>query len=129
MSLLATQTPVCVTFRTSLQCELSRVSEARLEVRRFLEEQAVSEQEISACELALAEACNNAVQNTTTEGKESPVEILVICTPTKVELHVSDHTPGFDWPTEAALPECDQENGRGVFFIQSFMDGANYFRG
>lgn len=129
MSLLATNAPACVTFRTSLECELSRVSEARLEVRRFLEEQAVSEAEICACELALAEACNNAVQNVTIEGKESPVEILVICTPAKVELHVSDHTPGFDWPEQAKLPECERENGRGIFFIQSFMDGTNYFRG
>jgi len=112
-----------------LQCDLSEVTPARLEVREFLQEQGVGEIEISACELALAEACNNAIQNATREGRESPIDIVAVCTPSQVELHVNDHTPGFDWPDKVPLPSLDAEHGRGLFFIQACMDTADYIRG
>jgi len=118
-----------VTFRTSLQCDLSEVTPTRLELREFLQEQGVGQEEISACELALAEACNNAVQNATDEARNNVIEVLAICTPSKVELHVSDHTPGFEWADKVPLPAIEAEHGRGLFFIQSCMDTANYFRG
>jgi len=129
MSSLATHAPVCVTFRTSLPCELDAVSPARVEIGNFLREQGVHQEEISACELALAEACNNAIQNATPEGRKRPVEIVAICTRSKVELHVIDHTAGFDWPQSMGAPNWQEEHGRGLFFIQSFMDRASYFRG
>jgi serine phosphatase RsbU (regulator of sigma subunit)/anti-sigma regulatory factor (Ser/Thr protein kinase) len=129
MSSLATHAPVCVTFRTSLPCELEAISAARVEIGNFLREQGVHQEEISACELALAEACNNAVQNATPEGRTRPVEIVAICTRSKVELHVIDHTAGFDWPETTEAPDWQEEHGRGLFFIQSFMDRASYFRG
>jgi serine phosphatase RsbU (regulator of sigma subunit)/anti-sigma regulatory factor (Ser/Thr protein kinase) len=119
----------CVTFRYPLPCDLSQVRAARLAVRAFLEEQRLHEEEISACELGLAEACNNAVQYSVGPKCLEPIEILVICTPWKIEIHVNDHTEGFDWPEEVKLPDLENESGRGIFFIQSLMDGANYFRG
>src|SRR4051812_8435479 len=128
MSWLANCAPVCVTFRTSLPCELEAVSAARVEVGDFLREHGVHQEEISACELSLAEACNNAIQNATPEGREHPVDIVAICTGSKVELHVNDHTAGFDWPQKTETPDCTDEHGRGLFFIRSFMDRANYFR-
>src|SRR6266404_5110133 len=88
MSQLTTKASACVTFRTAFPCDLSRVSAARLAVKRFLEEQSVRREEASACELALAEACNNAIQNATPEGLKRPVELLVLCTTSKIELHV-----------------------------------------
>src|SRR5256885_7868312 len=89
---------VCAALRTSLPCDLSSVSAARLELRGFLQQHGVRREEVSACELALAEACNNAIQNATTDGRRRSVDVLAICTRSKVELHVSDHTRGFDWP-------------------------------
>ena len=119
----------CVTFRYPLPCELGHVRAARLAVRAFLEEQRLHEEEISACELALAEACNNAIQYSSGPRRLEPIEILVICTPWKIEMHVNDHSDGFEWPEEVELPDPESESGRGIFFIQSLMDGANYFRG
>ena len=120
---------VCATLRTSLSCDLSSVSAARLELRGFLQQHGVRREEVSACELALAEACNNAIQNATTDGRRRSVEVLAICTRSKVELHVNDHTLGFDWPSSAVeLPDIQDEHGRGLFFIQSVMDSATYFR-
>src|SRR5205807_4945011 len=86
-------------------------------------------EEITACELALAEACNNAIQNATPAGRKQPVEIIAICTHSKVELYVNDHTLGFEWPQDLQVPDWQNEHGRGLFFIQSFMDRASYFRG
>ncbi|HUR44245.1 MAG TPA: SpoIIE family protein phosphatase [Candidatus Saccharimonadales bacterium] len=119
----------CVTFRYPLPCDLGQIRAARVAMRRFLEDQRVQEEEIMACELSMAEACNNAVQNATGAGLLEPIEVLAICTASKVEIHVHDHTEGFDWPEEMALPDAEDERGRGIFFIQSFMDGASYFRG
>jgi serine phosphatase RsbU (regulator of sigma subunit)/anti-sigma regulatory factor (Ser/Thr protein kinase) len=119
----------CVHFRYSLPCELAEVPSARRTVRKFLAEQGLHEEELAACELALAEACNNAIQNVREGGHLHPVEITVLCTNSKVEICVNDHTPGFDWPDQIELPAMESERGRGLFFIQSFMDTARYFRG
>ncbi|HMJ64149.1 MAG TPA: SpoIIE family protein phosphatase, partial [Candidatus Binatia bacterium] len=63
------------------------------------------------------------------EGISHLVEITVLCTNSKVEMCINDRTPGFDWPDEVTLPDLQSERGRGLFFIQSFMDTASYFRG
>jgi serine phosphatase RsbU (regulator of sigma subunit) len=62
-------------------------------------------------------------------GSLHPVEITVLCSNAKVEMCVNDHTSGFEWPDQVELPDLDCERGRGLFFIQSFMDTASYFRG
>ena len=119
----------CAQFRYALPCELADVPSARRAVRRFLTEQGLHEEELAACELALAEACNNAIQNVREGGNLHPVEITVLCTDSRVEICVNDRTPGFDWPDQVDLPDMNSERGRGLFFIQSFMDTAQYYRG
>lgn len=119
----------CTQFRYALPCDLAEVPSARSAVRRFLGEQGLHDEELAACELALAEACNNAIQNVRDGGSLHPIEITVLCTNSRVEISVSDHTPGFDWPKQIELPAADAERGRGLFFIQSFMDSAQYYRG
>lgn len=119
----------CAQFRYSLPCDIAEVPQARRAVRRFLAEQGLHEEELAACELALAEACNNAIQNVRDGGSSHPVEITVLCTNSKVEMCVNDRTSGFEWPDQVDLPDLQSERGRGLFFIQSFMDTASYFRG
>jgi serine phosphatase RsbU (regulator of sigma subunit) len=118
-----------VSFRVALACNLAEVRPATLAVRGFLEGQQVPEGELAACELALAEACNNAVQHAPEWAWHLPVEVRAIYDGAKVELHVTDHTAGFDWPGQAQLPDLESEHGRGVFFIQQLMDEASYLRG
>jgi anti-sigma regulatory factor (Ser/Thr protein kinase) len=55
--------------------------------------------------------------------------VEAFCDSCQVEMRITDHTPGFNWPTHAALPDCESESGRGVFLIQSLMDSAHYVRG
>ncbi len=119
----------CAQFRYALPCALAEVPSARRAVRRFLAEHGLHEEELAACELALAEACNNAIQNVREGGNLDPVEITVLCTDSKVEICVNDRTPGFEWPDHVDLPDMNSERGRGLFFIQSFMDTAQYYRG
>lgn len=117
-----------LTLRLSLACDLEEVRPVTLAVRSFLTEQGLSEEELMACELALAEACNNAIRYANEEGRQAPIEIDTICDPHRVSLCVYDHTPGFDWPELIDLPEAEVERGRGVFLIKSLMDEASYFR-
>ena len=70
----------CAQFRYLLPCDLAEVPTARRAVRRFLTEQGLHEEELAACELALAEACNNAIQNVRDGGHKHAVEITVSCT-------------------------------------------------
>lgn len=111
--------------KVSLPCDLTAVRPAVLEVRKFLRDQDVDAAEIQACELALAEACNNAIQYAC---RSESVQVEVSCDPVAVKLAIRDHTPGFDWPAKVTLPEPSQERGRGLFLIRSLMDEANYFR-
>jgi anti-sigma regulatory factor (Ser/Thr protein kinase) len=118
-----------VSFRVALACNLAEVRPATLAVRGFLERQQVPEADLASCELALAEACNNAIQHAPESAWHCPVEVQVICDGGKIELRVTDHTAGFDWPNHAELPALDSERGRGVYFIQHLMDEAAYLRG
>jgi len=116
------------TLRLSLGCELREVRATRLAVRTFLRARGLIEAELAACELALAEACNNAVQYVRQGCRHERIEVLVRCTPVGVELRVEDHTAGFDWPKRVSLPASDRETGRGLFFIQYLMDRTRYSR-
>src|SRR6266568_502371 len=118
-----------IALRLSLACDLAEVLPAIRAVRGFLAEQGLSEKELAACELALAEACNNAIDYATAAAKAQPFEVEAICNTSGVELRVNDHTPGFDWPQLAELPEVESERGRGLFLIRSLMDHSEYFRG
>ncbi len=118
-----------VTFRLTLPCVLGEVRAASQAVREFLSEQGLHEEELTACEVALVEACNNAIQYVTERGRREPVEITAACNGSKVELVVVDHTSGFNWPSRVDLPPPDSEGGRGLFLIQSVMDQSNYLRG
>src|SRR5262245_11675859 len=115
--------------RVWLPCHLAEVRAAVRKVRAFLLQQRVAPAEIDACELALVEGCNNAVQYATTAGRALPVELDILVSESAVEFQVRDHTPGFTWPGRLQLPEPELERGRGLFLIQSLMDEATYLRG
>jgi len=98
-------------------------------VRGFLTEHKVSEQDVAACELAMAEACNNAISYAAESRRRDPIKVEVMCHPAVVELRIFDHTSGFCWPDELALPDPENESGRGLFLIQALTGNAEYFRG
>ena len=113
----------------SLGCDLNEVRPMTAVIKTFLQEQAVAEDEIHACELALVEACNNAIKYVNGEGAGKEIQVDVACMEDQLELRVNDNTPGFEWPERVELPDLEKESGRGLFLINSLMDRVNYFRG
>src|SRR5947209_3745283 len=84
--------------RASISCQLAEVRPLARTVRDFLVEQQASEEEICACELALVEACNNAVLYATEDGQNFPIEVEVTCDQSQIQLRIDDHTDGFELP-------------------------------
>ena len=117
------------TLRITLACDLKQVRQATQTAHKFLAEQGCADETLTACDLALVEACNNAVKYAPASAQTQPVSVEVVCEPAALELRVTDHTPGFDWPENVELPTPESENGRGIFLIKTLMDSAAYLRG
>jgi len=115
-------------FHASVPCDLQRVGPAARAGADFLREQGLHAQDVGGCELALVEACNNAILYTPAEERALPIEVQIFCQRRRVELQISDHTAGFDWPATLQLPDADVEHGRGLFIIDSLMDEVFYLR-
>jgi len=116
-------------FRISFSCKLSAIREAVNGAYGFMAGQRIESETVTACRIALTEACNNAILYAKEDGSKFPVEIHIACDQLWCELCVVDHTPGFDWPEKPELPETEAERGRGVFLIHSLMDQIVYSRG
>jgi serine phosphatase RsbU (regulator of sigma subunit) len=113
-------------YHLSLPLDLAAVRPHILEGLQFLLNQGVAAEDLTACELALVEACNNAILYSA--DRITPVGIELICHADRIDLQVVDHTQGFDWPAKMELPDREVERGRGLFLIQSVMDEALYLR-
>src|SRR5262245_20297502 len=87
-----------VVLRLMLPCDLSSVRPTTVALRGFLAEQGVPGDELVACELAIAEACNNAVSYTTESARTEHIAVEAMCSTGTIDLRVTDHTAGFDWP-------------------------------
>ena len=96
-------------------------------IRDFLTRQGCIERDVADCELALVEACNNAIQHAN-GGQAAGIEVEAFCGPRGIELRIVDHTPGFVWPANVSLPDAESERGRGLFLIQSVMSSTRYLR-
>lgn len=110
--------------RLRMTCSVNEVRGVAQSVRTFLLQQGCSEQDVNDCELALVEACNNAILYATDRVRAVNVEAL--SRPEEIELRVTDHTRGLVWPERALLPDSASERGRGLFIIQSVMDATRY---
>ena len=117
-----------ISFRVEAACEFSAVRVAVAAVRDWLAEKNFPEAELGAWELALIEAGNNAVKYAGAEAKQLPVVIEVSAGERDVEVRVTDHTGGFDWPREIKLPDADAERGRGIYLMKSLTDEIFYLR-
>jgi anti-sigma regulatory factor (Ser/Thr protein kinase) len=121
--------PLAAVFRMDLPCALTQVRPAAARALAFLAAQGCASDDLSACELALVEACNNAVRYAPPERRDLPVFLEIICDPGAIEMRVTDHTGGFDWPEPVALPAQESESGRGLYLIRTLMHSARYFQG
>ncbi len=130
MGLPTIHTDSGATTRIAFQCNPAEARESTRALRAFLAEHHMDEAELFACELCLAEACNNAVQYVGDDHRNEAVVAEAVCTSSWVELRVVDHTEGFTMPKKPIeLPPPDKERGRGLFIIHSMMDNVRYLRG
>jgi serine phosphatase RsbU (regulator of sigma subunit)/anti-sigma regulatory factor (Ser/Thr protein kinase) len=114
--------------RIQAACEFSAVRSAVAQVNAWLGELGLAEADVGAWELALMEAGNNAVKYSPAEARMHPVIFELSAGACDIEARVTDHTGGFDWPAEAALPAPDAEHGRGLYLMQSLTDEVCYLR-
>ena len=114
--------------RLEVSCEYAAVRGAAQTIRQWLAGQQLSEIELSEWELLMVEAGNNAVKHSDAHARTKPILFEISRGETEIELRVTDHTPGFDWPEQIELPDEESEHGRGLFLIQSLTSHANYLR-
>ena len=115
-----------IALRLEAACDFAAVRTATQQARGWLAELGVGETDLGAWELALVEAANNAVKYAPAAARQLPVTLEISCGATDIEARVTDHTAGFEWPKEVALPEVESESGRGLFLIKSLTDSVAY---
>lgn len=120
---------VAAIFRQTPACNFAATRNATRTAREFLAGHGLDEQELFACELCLAEACNNAVQYAPPEASGRRIGIEVFCSDSEIELRVADHTGGFALPDHVPPPAPEAERGRGLYLIKSLTDEVCYCRG
>ncbi len=123
---MAASAPSC---RFNLAADLAAVPGIAAAAHAFLCANGCTEPEAAACQLALVEACNNAILHGRGPAPPAPILIEVRCEPARIRLRIIDRTAGFEWPTQIQLPEPEQASGRGLYLISAVMDSASYSRG
>jgi serine phosphatase RsbU (regulator of sigma subunit)/anti-sigma regulatory factor (Ser/Thr protein kinase) len=118
-----------ITLTLETGCHYAAVREAGLALKEWLGPWGVNANDRDGLMLATVEAGNNAVEHAEAAGRDLPLRFDFCLRADWVEIRVTDHTPGFDWPAEVDLPDPSSEGGRGLFLIRALTDEAAYFRG
>jgi serine/threonine-protein kinase RsbW len=81
-------------------------------------------------ELAVSEACTNAIRHTADADADARVIVNFRVDDARLVIEVKDQGTGFDMD-EVPLPEFDQhpEGGYGLYIIRTIMDEVQYVRG
>ena len=117
-----------ISLRVESACEFTAVRAAVAHVGGWLAEKGFSEAELGAWDLALVEAANNAVKYADASARQLPVVLEISAGERDVEVRVTDHTAGFDWPQEIKLPDENAERGRGLYLMKSLTEEIFYLR-
>lgn len=120
--------PQRATLRLSLLGPLTEVRAAAAATRDFLIRHGWPGAEVTDCELALVEACNNALQHRHPRSSGPAVRIEIQCDARQAEIRIADSAPGFNWSSQPLLPPPEAESGRGLFLIHAVMDDVGYTR-
>jgi serine phosphatase RsbU (regulator of sigma subunit)/anti-sigma regulatory factor (Ser/Thr protein kinase) len=117
------------TCRLRFACELAAIRDVARQAREFFTAQRIGEHQLIGLELALVEACNNAVLYVREDAKGEPVQAEFLCDDKSIEIQIADHCRDFDWPEKVDLPDDENEHGRGLYIIHSVMDEVVYLKG
>jgi anti-sigma regulatory factor (Ser/Thr protein kinase) len=94
-----------------------------------IEHPSVDEDFVNATELAVSEACTNAVVHHRGGGEEGRIMVCFEVWHDKIVMNIKEQGPGFDIAT-VPPPEFDKHfaGGYGIHIIRSKMDEVQYFR-
>ncbi len=95
-----------------------------------LPEVEMAEEFVDKIELAVSEACTNAIRHTQDPAAEARVAIRFEVHRDRLVVEVSDQGSGFELD-KVPMPDFDRhpESGYGVFLIRTVMDEVFYTRG
>jgi serine/threonine-protein kinase RsbW len=81
----------------------------------------------SDMEVAISEACANAVKHANTVNE---YQVRIGIGSDHVEVEIADLGPGFEPPelTDDGDPDTDMESGRGLYLIQALVDDLQFIR-
>jgi len=114
--------------RMELDCDFSQVRPVADQMQKFLEEHGCRPEARTDCELVLVEGCNNAIRHGHGQAARQPVIVEIQVDPNEIELRITDHGPGFNWPKTPSLPGPEKESGRGLYLMCALTDYAAYVR-
>lgn len=108
---------------------IESVDEAAQMADDFAKSRGFSEDLISAVDLAIRESVANAVKHGNKFDKTKNVEVKFADVAEGFEITVRDHGTGFaitDIPDPTNPENLLKANGRGILFMNSFMDEVNW---
>jgi len=108
---------------------IESVDEAAQTAEEFAKSRGFSEDVISSVDLAIRESVANAVKHGNKFDETKNVEVKFADVPDGFEITVRDHGAGFalDEIPDPTNPEnLLKANGRGILFMNSFMDEVNW---
>ena len=117
------------TLRLEVEATFDAARAASVRVRKFLKDTGLNEEELNNWELAIVEATNNVAEHGNTTEDDSKFQLDIMIDAQTVEVRVTDHTPGFDYPDTVDLPDPLSEGGRGLFLIETICDSVHYLKG
>jgi serine/threonine-protein kinase RsbW len=87
------------------------------------------EDDVHFMTVAVRESVVNAIKHGNKMDETRRVGVSFVLSPSFLEVHVADEGRGFD-PDSVSNPTDEQNimktDGRGIFFMRSFMDSVNY---
>ncbi|MFM9905501.1 MAG: ATP-binding protein [Pyrinomonadaceae bacterium] len=112
-----------------LPSRIESVDQAAVEADEFAKSCGFPEDFVSALDLAIRESVANAVKHGNKFDETKPVEITFADSSAGFEVTVRDHGAGFDIdeiPDPTNPENLLKANGRGILFMNSFMDEVRW---
>ena len=119
------------TIELKLPSRIESVDESAVFAEKVARDWGYGDDFLSAIDLAVRESVANAVKHGNKFDEEKQVEVVMTDSAEGLEMTVRDHGEGFD---VAEIPDPTNPenllkvNGRGILFMQSFMDEVGWER-
>jgi serine/threonine-protein kinase RsbW len=111
--------------KLNLPSEIESVEKAASEAEKFARQSGCDDAELFAIDMAVRESVANAVKHGNKFDDEKQVDVTFACSENGFEVTVRDYGEGFmieDIPDPTNPENLLKANGRGILFMNNFMD-------